>query len=220
MLCLLLGVVSVARATEERDLTRLPPAEFARLPEVNALIDLENYDRDLLAAAIFHETNRWRVQLGLPPFRHLPKLDQAADMQVTFGSLMPEVGHTNVLPSQASPLDRVLSTGLRPGYVAENVALTPVFNTGQETSFEVRGLGLERKYFDPATGRQLQPHTYATFATRVLVQWMNSPGHRANIANGTLHYLGCSARSKRNLNGTDSLFAVQAFFTPRASEGQ
>lgn len=220
MLCLLLGVASLVDATEKCNLTRLPPAEFARLPEVNARIDLENYDRDLLAAAIFHETNRWRAQLGLPPFRHLPELDQAADMQVTFGSLMPELGHTNMLPSQARPLDRVLTTGLRPGKVAENVALTPVFDTGGETSFEVRGEGLERKFIDPATGRELRPHTYATLAARMLVQWMGSPGHRANIADRTLRCLGCSARSKRNLNGTHSLFAVQAFFTAGAPRGR
>ncbi|MBI3884313.1 MAG: CAP domain-containing protein [Opitutae bacterium] len=213
-LCLLLAMVAAVHAAEKRDLTRLRPAEFARLPEVNAPIDLEHYDRDLLAAAIFHETNRWRAKLGLPAFRHLPKLDDAADVQVTYGSLMPELSHSNLLPAQARPMDRVVATGLRPGRVAENVALTPVFDTGEETPFVVHGAGAERKFLNADTGRELEPHTYASFAARVLGQWMNSPGHRANIANRALRYLGCSARSVRNLSGTHSLFAVQAFFTP------
>ena len=74
----------------------MSPAKIAKLPEVNTRIDFAHYDRDLMAAAIFHETNRTRVKLGLKPFLHLPKLDDAADLQASTGALLaPRVSHHN-----------------------------------------------------------------------------------------------------------------------------
>lgn len=222
VLCAVFGLTLLAPAwlqaakVTSRDLVRLSPDEFAELPEVKAMIDPERLDRDLMAAAIFHETNRWRRRLGLPAFKHRMKLDEAADVQATFGSLMPTVGHVNSLPAQASPMARVLAVGYTPGLVAENVALTPVLDAAEETSFAMEGEGEAKKFFDPKSGRELRPHSYASFAARVLVQWMNSPGHRANIANRDLRYLGCSARSTRNISGIRSLFSVQEFFTPES----
>jgi hypothetical protein len=39
---------------------RMAPEKFAELPRLAERIELGNYDRALLAAAIFHETNRVR----------------------------------------------------------------------------------------------------------------------------------------------------------------
>ena len=43
---------------------------------------------------------------------------------------------------------------------------------------------------------------------------MESPGHRANIVNPSLAYLGCSVQPSVSLIGVDQLFCVQVFFTP------
>ena len=73
------------------DWQQLPPAEFAEQPEVPARIDFAAFDEALMAAAIFHETNRVRQQLGLAPFRHLPKLDEAAGLEVAIGVVQGEL---------------------------------------------------------------------------------------------------------------------------------
>lgn len=212
--CLCLGVWSIAAAAVKRDLLQLTPAQFAQRPEVGAPIALANFDRELLAAAIFHETNRWRAQLGLPLLSHRRELDRAADVQVAFGSLMTEVGHTNPLPSQATPTDRVIAAGLNPKLVGENVVLTPLLDADNQTLIHTLGEGTGLKYFNPDTGRELHPHTYESFATRVLAQWMESPSHRANIVNAEFRSLGCGVRPRRSVSGTYSLYAVQVFYTP------
>ncbi len=215
LLCLLGCAAPLVHAEKksDRDFTRLKPAEFAQLPEANAVIDLEHFDQTLLAAAIFHETNNWRAKLGLRPFRHSPALDTAADVQVTYGSLMLEIGHTNFMPGQKTAMDRVQKVGLIPGTVAENVALTPLLDADDDTVVGLLGEGDKRRYVDAATGRELKAHTYATFAKRVLAQWMNSPHHRENIVARDLKFLGCSARSKRDIGGSVGLYAVQEFFS-------
>lgn len=215
LICLLGCAAPLVHAAKksECDLTRLKPAEFAQLPEANAVIDLAHFDQALLAAAIFHETNNWRAKLGLRPFRHSPELDTAADVQVTYGSLMPAIGHTNFMPGQRTAMDRVQKVGLIPGTVAENVALTPLLDADDDTVIGLMGEGDERRYVDVATGRELKPHTYATFAKRVLAQWMNSPHHRENIVARDLKFLGCSARSTRDIGGNVGLYAVQEFFS-------
>ena len=215
--CLGLGVWSAAVAAVKRDLMQLPPAQFAQLPEGSAPIELATFDRELLAVAIFHETNRWRAQFGLPLLSHRRELDRAADVQGAFGSLMPEAGHPNPLPSHATPTDRVIAAGLNPKLVGENVVLTPRRDAGNQTLIHTLGDGAAQKYFNPDTGRELQPHTYDSFAARVLVQWLNSPAHRANIVNVEFRSLGCGVRPRRSVSGTYSLYAVQVFFTPENS---
>jgi uncharacterized protein YkwD len=49
----------------------------------------------------------------------------------------------------------------------------------------------------------------------VVRAWMESPGHRANITDAALAYLGCSVQPTTSLSGVDQLFCVQVFFTPR-----
>jgi uncharacterized protein YkwD len=39
--------------------------------------------------------------------------------------------------------------------------------------------------------------TYLDCADAIVKQWMNSPGHRANILNSRLSYLGCGAHACR-----------------------
>jgi uncharacterized protein YkwD len=60
------------------------------------------------------------------------------------------------------------------------------------------------------------PHTYASFAARVVDDWMNSPPHRANLVNPELTSLGCAARTCLSWRGRqEQIYAVQVFFTPR-----
>lgn len=196
----LLGLVfcfaASAAGLELEVLTSLEPAEFAKLPAVHTAIDPDDFDRDLLAAAIFHETNRWRAKLGLKPFRHKTELDRAADMQCAYGSLNLNMGHTNPVSGQKTPAERVRSAGVGPGAVAESITLTPLVLAGE----------------DPASGRAARVDTYETFAARMLAQLMNSPNDRRSITSTTLRFHGCSARPVRSVGGAVSLYAVQVFY--------
>ncbi len=194
---------------------RLTPGQFAQRSEVNERIDFTAYDHRLMVAAIFHETNRIRREQQLKVFGHLPKLDAAAEIQAGLGALLPGMSHRLPLPSLAGVADRVGAVGLKPRIVAENLALTMTMESEvRAADIQARGAGSERRYFDPGTNRELRQLTYARFAAVVVQQWMDSPGHRANLLNPELAYLGCSARWRKDFSGVDLLYSVQVFFTP------
>jgi uncharacterized protein YkwD len=211
-----LMLATTAWAAPER-LQNLPMDEFTRQPQLQATIDFAHFNQPLMVAAIFHETNRVRRQLGLAPFTDLPKLDEAADLKAMFGVLQGELSHENPLPLTATPAARVRAVGLAYRQVAENIARLGLFNlpTGS-TRVEIRKRDGRDEYYQPGTNRPVGLRTYAEFAAAVVQAWMNSPPHRANIMDPTLVSLGCAARTCRNLmNGHEQIYAVQVFFTPR-----
>lgn len=198
------------------DWTHLTPAEFARRPELQARLDPARFDGPLLAAAIFHETNRVRTRLGLKPFTPLPQLDQAADLKAALGIFEPELRHESAFPHTATPAARVESVGLRYARVAENLARLPSYDLPEGmTQLEVRNRHGRDEFFRTDTHQPVELRTYAGFAEYVVASWMKSPGHRANILNPALVSLGCAARRCESVvSHHEQVYAVQVFFTP------
>ncbi|MFZ1983023.1 MAG: CAP domain-containing protein, partial [Desulfatitalea sp.] len=86
-------------------------------------IDAPKVDHDLLAAALFHETNMRRMKNGLPPLRHDSRLDAAAKMHAGDMARHNYLSHTNPhRPQRRTPQDRALLAGFRFRFLAENVA--------------------------------------------------------------------------------------------------
>lgn len=187
--------------------------DYGHNPAFDARIEVAQFDRALMAQAIFHETNRVRSRFKLPAFRHRPKLDDAADLEAAVGRVYQPPSHHNPFPMIGTPLARVQFVGLNPGRVAENIALLPIQDTRGAVMI-VRG-GKSR-YVRPGSDIPVPAMTYREFAAAVLELWMNSPGHRANLMNPDLIYLGCSASPNVNIAGIDQMFCVQVFFTPRS----
>lgn len=171
----------------------------------------ESLEEVRLARAIFAESNRVRVRLGLPVFRADARLDSAAETQARIGHVQRPVRHTLPFPSVATPLDRVKATGLKPRFVAENIALFSVFDAPSGAQlYRLKG---EMQMRDSATGRPLRRHTYASFATAIVEAWMNSPAHRSNLVDARLEMLGCAVHGVPGSDGTEMVFAVQVFAT-------
>ena len=196
---------------------QLPTEEFAQLPEVQAAIDFATFDQSLMVAAIFHETNRVRRQMGMAPFTHLAKLDEAAELKAAIGVMQGELSHTNPMPLTATPADRVRAVGLSYRLVAENIARLGILDLPVDaTQVGVRKREGHDEYYRLDSKRAVGPRTYAGFAAAVVQAWMNSPLHRANIVNPGFHSLGCGARVCRDLaNRHEQIYATQVFFTPR-----
>lgn len=192
----------------------LPEEEFWRQPAMSTALAPASFDRALLATAIFHESNRIRRQLGLRPFLRLPQLDEAADLEAAVGRVYRPPSHTNPFPLIGTPLERVKYVGLKPRQVAENIALLPILDISLDLGVGVTVRDGRRLFVHPETQEELKPSTYGKFAAALVQGWMDSPPHRANIANPELIYLGCSAQPTTNLLGVEQLFCVQVFFTP------
>lgn len=191
-----------------------PPPDLAAQPALAAPIDPAHFDAALMAAAIFQETNRVRQQLGLPLFRQLKKLDEAASLEAVVGRVYQPPSHNNPFPDIGTPAERVKYVGLT-GRVGENIALLSIYVLDSGVGVGVTQRAGRRVFVHELTGAELQRATYAGFATAVVDAWMKSPGHRANIIEPGMVYLGCSVQPSISLQGVDNLFCVQVFFTPR-----
>jgi uncharacterized protein YkwD len=185
-----------------------PPAEA-----LDAQIDPANFDRGRLALAIFHETNRVRRSLGLPPFRWLAKLTEAADLEAAIGKVYQPPSHTNPFPMMGTPTERVKFVGLEPGRVAENIAVLPIYDVPPLVGVGVVIREGKKHFVNPDTYEDRPPASYRKIASNVVQAWMDSPGHRVNISNPALTYLGCSVQPGVSLQGVDQLFCVQVFFS-------
>jgi uncharacterized protein YkwD len=156
-------------------------------------VEVENFDADLLAREIFRRTNEVRVASGVAPLKPEPRLAAAADGQAAMLALRIHSGHDNPLTNQGDASARVEQAGLSAGVVAENLAT----------------LGARNR----ESGR---PYTYRELAVVIVQAWMDSPGHRANLLDPALHYLGCGTRAVWLL-GHPTVYAVQDFYTPAPS---
>jgi uncharacterized protein YkwD len=206
-----LGSPWVSVAAPAADYTRLAPEKFGALPRLAERIELGNYDRALLAAAIFHETNRVRRAHDRKPLRFDPRLDEAADLQAGMAAMSGQYDHSNPLLGRETVSARARESGLPDGLVAENVASTPLLEIDEERGVNIQRNGEERLFRDVVTGKPLPARTYGDLARVVVRQWMDSPRHRANILNRDLRYLGCSVRHAKNPQGLDLLISVQVF---------
>ena len=209
----LIGAVTLVAAPAP-DRPRLPTADILRRPELDARIEAANFDRDLMATAIFDESNRVRRQLGLQTFLKEPRLDEAADLEAAVGRATQPPSHTNPFPKIGTPLQRVEYVGLKPREVAENIALLSIYDIDSDIGVGVTVRNGRRQFVHPETGENLKTATYRGLATKVVDAWMKSPGHRANLVNPNLLYLGCSVQPTLSIMHVDQLFCVQVFFTP------
>ncbi len=184
LVMLLLTAVSSAQepaAWGAADYARFTPDTFRQHQPAQQVMNREKIDHALLNAALFFATNAERVKHKLPPFQPSRALTQSAFEHSRDMALQGFFSHQN--PKQAAkrtPKQRMTAQGISGGHWAENIAMRTA-----------RGV------------------TYLDAADSILKQWMNSPGHRANILNPKLTHLGCGAHFCRTAKL--HLYATQNF---------
>ncbi len=200
--------VSAARIVK---LHGMSPEDFAKLPEAGEALDFEKLDQGLLDAAVFHETNRRRIRKGLSPLAFEPVLREAAAMQVRGMTRMREISHKHPDADKKTMGDRFGLLGIDTRMRAENVAM--VFGIRYESGTDVyKRMKRGRAVFSlQAGGPPIPPHSYSSFATHLLDEWMASPGHRKNILTADLKTLGTSSMHDRPAMGMDKFYCAQEF---------
>lgn len=202
-------------ARRPRELERWSYAEFTREPRLQAPLDWDGFDAPLLAAAIFHETNRVRAAHACRRLRWYRGLAAAADLQASMNAFTGTSTHANPLAGRGDVEQRVRGAGITPRVIAENVAMAPVRTLpphgAQRLSVDDDG---HRTVRDPETNTELRWPTYAELAARIVQQWMDSPGHRANLLSRAYTHLACGASMARAPNGVEQVYAVQVFIVP------
>lgn len=164
-------------------------ASFENFGPANERVDFEAIDYPLLHAAVFYETNRQRDRFGYPVFGHSPALEEAAWEHSRDMVSRDFFSHTSPIASKRSMSMRLEAVGIRNVYAAENIAIT--FGIEYEAGRGVYSPQQNGGFFSyEYKGDPIESHTYLGVARAVVDQWMNSPGHRANILNGNYTYMG------------------------------
>ncbi len=195
------------------------PAPFLRSPEGRDPIDPANFREPLLSAAIFQETNRQRVDLGLPAFSSDERASKAARSHARWMAGTHALSHEEPSDqgSAVTALDRLVQQGLRPCATAENIAynLLPDITPGRP--FYTRLENGQPVYSYRPGGAPLRARTYDGLARIIVAQWMHSPGHRAHIVSPGLRYLGVGVALAHRRGHPDTIYGVQDFYTPPIS---
>lgn len=218
------SVRGLERGAESRsdpvlELMRQPPEGFAARSELDCVLDATALDVPLLSAAIFHETNRVRRELGLAALKSLAALNDAAEIEARVGGALMPPEHENPFASIHSPVARLNHVGLRPEKAAENIASLLAYDIEGGAEVGVAKTGGRSLFLNLRTNEPLRLTTYRRFARLIVQAWLNSTTHRANLLGADYRYLGCSVRAGRTIFGAPTVFGVQEFFTPRG-EGE
>lgn len=201
--------------------------EFLDSRDARRKIDLDRVDDELLAAAVFHETNRRRAKAGLPPLRHRAELDDAAMMQARDMARRGKLTHDHSDGDLREPLDRASAAGLEPRFVAENIATA--FGIRYESGrsvYVLDGSGVEegrgdfqRFSYEPR-GEPIPNHTYRTFARDLVDGWMGSHNHRRNILHGEPTHMGHACVRGTSDKGMPVFYCAQEFCAEAAREAR
>lgn len=210
------GVTIAVAVADEPKWYALAPDAFAALPETQKTIQLSVLDRRLLAAAVHHATNQERAKHQLPPLQYEPAAAEAARLQADVMAKEKFLGHENDFdPALKTPLNRIRKVGLKPRFIAENVALEFARQYRSGDTFYTRTVNGETVFSAAPDGPPLPMHSYASFAAALLDGWMHSPDHRANILSDKPQRLGCSGAPARDSTGLEVFYCAQVFFTPK-----
>jgi uncharacterized protein YkwD len=146
----------------------------------------EKFTAAQLTEALLAETNRVRVEHRLLPLKLLEPLTKAADDQAAFLALTGQASHESQLPRQRTPVDRAGRHGVDDARIGENVlAMTLV-------TADI-------------------PLTSQGIAAQLVEQWMNSPGHRANLLKRDFTHFGAAVRFAKGIGNAERTYAVQVF---------
>lgn len=194
---------------QENDWYAMPAEVFFNLPEVQAPINAQNPDYQLLQAAIFQATNQARMAEGFNQLAYHSALEKAARLHSEnmrkknfFAHLTPR-SHRLKTPQQ-----RIQKYSDAFKSSAENLARYAIYKLeGKGTFFVTQDGELVDRNQKP-----LSPETYGRLSQKIVRGWMDSPGHRSNIL-GTFSHMGIGLSDvfKENKNQLPELLITQNF---------
>jgi uncharacterized protein YkwD len=187
-------------------------ADFSRYSPAQKRISRDFVDLNLIEASIFHWTNRQRNLNHLPLFGHSSRLSQSARQHSQEMVRLQYISHTSPVESHRTLKDRLRLVGFPVNEVtiAENIAMQPAreFGSGK---YQVQRDGNGREIIVDVEGNRVLDYcTYLELGEVTVRDWMKSPGHRANILQPALNYLGCGA-ARGSYEGNDSFYFTQNF---------
>ncbi len=191
---------------------------FENWSAARARIDANSVDYSLLQAAIFFYTNQFRASKNLKPLAYQPNLSKASQYHTRQMGDKHFYDHINrVNRNMRTALDRARNFGFLGGAVGENIALEFLLDYKAEASYwhQTTPNGIKYYYGDSGSNKGYIPaHTYLSLGKSIVLAWINSPGHRANMLNKEFKFLGVGVCLEPETQGNANIpriFAAQLF---------
>lgn len=163
---------------------------YDRYPDFKKRLDFTKIDYPLLNAAVFYETNLRRKENDLPTLEFSPALEKVSSDHSKEMVRLEFYSHTSPVKGRETPVKRMEYIGISNAYSAENinVGFGIMYKSGQPVYPPSENKSNFFSYTQ--NGPPILPQTYISIASEVVESWMNSPGHRRNILNENLKYMG------------------------------
>ena len=169
-------------------------ADFLLDDNLKNRINLLNIDMHFLNAAVFHLTNIERSNADLPLFGFYDNLYKSAVLHSESMIEYDYFDHVNRIQKKwRTPKDRILYFDSSYRYLAENILENNLLEyEGDIIKYRTEKNSDETLLYLDLNGNEIKYGSYLYIAKRLVLQWMNSPPHRANILDDNMHLLGCS----------------------------
>lgn len=183
--------------------------DFFELDRLDSIIDLNNFDTNLLSCAIFHATNRIRDSKGIPLLKYDNLLYEASKLHTLEMINRNFVNHNNPKKKKLKRLiDRIYYLGgtwdeyKRFG---ENIIYRTLLNHPEtKIKLKIEKADTDIKYYSntkSGTIEQLEVSSYRELVNNIMNGWMKSRKHRKNLLHKKFNALGCYCLlDKRTLN--------------------
>mgnify|MGYP001264315422 CR=1 FL=1 len=157
-------------------------------------IDLKNFNLHFLNAAVFHLTNIERSHADLPLFSFYENLYKSAALHSESMIEYDYFDHVNYINKKwRTPKNRILYFDDSYRSLAENILENNLLeHEGDVLKYRTLKNSDGTLLYLDLNGQQIKYGTYLFIAKRLVLQWMNSPPHRANILDENMRLLGCS----------------------------
>ena len=156
----------------------------------NDKIDYRNVDLSLLENLLHQEVNKVKAANGLPTLKKDKVLRNAAVDQNNYQIRLGDLSHTQNNAQKKDLQNRVSYYGGGMQAMAENVIYE---------GFIIRSQGSKKEIITPS---------YKEQAKKMVISWMNSPGHRKNIMNPNYDLVGTAVGYHGELH---AVFSTQVF---------
>lgn len=191
----ILGVFHIsAQEDYNKYYTHVISTEFLSDKRLETQVDIENIDLHFLNAAIFHLTNIERVKVHLPVFGFYNKLYRSASLHSEMMIKHDFFAHLNKKKRQwREPSDRIFYFEDSYHAIAENIVENNLLNhEGSVLRYRTEHTSDGSLIYLDHKGALISYASYLSIVQRLVLQWMNSPPHRANILDERFNLLGCA----------------------------
>ena len=168
------------------------------------------FDQALVSEALIYFSNLERCEQGLQPLAASALLQRAAEGHSRWQADHQTMAHRSTQPGRETLPERVISVGYPYGFLAENLAQTPLYDF-QGAPFVIGGPCA----FEDTQGASIPVMSYGRTAEYIVDLWMRSPGHRRNLLNEAVTEAGGGAGLAPETEFCGDLYVTMLYARPR-----